>query len=419
MNLVSEFLFIRPGLVSPRDYVWLVYDEQSDNVLSSGVVYSLQELANLKTQLSTNQVVIMYASDTLLFKKIEYPSRISSKNSNLLLYAVEEELADDIDDLDVRIINKSKNTYYTVIYKKSEIKTIEETFKNMGFDICSIVPDIFGLPYDDKAPTNEESKSSEDESQDIPKTKLYAMQIEDKWIIRDSMFSGFSVDDEWFDFVEEDYPSDQYNLISLSSLDGHNCDGWSENLISSPLESFVKNILSSKFKLLVGKRKRLQVDLKLVKPWYKVCLVLLAIFVVWLISALIQIHKYDASVIEIKKLEQKLYQQITGKSKTVKDPVDEIKNIIAFTNVDNSEEFVSNASLLFPLLTVRKEISIQSMEFSRNDRSFIVSFTTQPGFDTSAFIKYMADNSFKAEIKSVKSDDNVSTYFVSFVYMED
>lgn len=277
MNLVSEFLFIRPGLVSPRDYVWLVYDEQSDNVLSSGVVYSLQELANLKTQLSTNQVVIMYASDTLLFKKIEYPSRISSKNSNLLLYAVEEELADDIDDLDVRIINKSKNTYYTVIYKKSEIKTIEETFKNMGFDICSIVPDIFGLPYDDKAPTNEESKSSEDESQDIPKTKLYAMQIEDKWIIRDSMFSGFSVDDEWFDFVEEDYPSDQYNLISLSSLDGHNCDGWSENLISSPLESFVKNILSSKFKLLVGKRKRLQVDLKLVKPWYKVCLVLLAI----------------------------------------------------------------------------------------------------------------------------------------------
>lgn len=147
---MSEFLFIRPGFGSDCGYSWFVYDAEGENVLASGRHESLSELAEQNRETGDRPVVILFPSAKALFKQVAFPGRLR-KNPNLCLCMLEDELAQDPDELEVRILHKNGNLYDVMITEKGMISNFEDEFKNHGFKIDRIVPDILALPFEGKS----------------------------------------------------------------------------------------------------------------------------------------------------------------------------------------------------------------------------------------------------------------------------
>lgn len=146
---MSEFLFIRPGFGADCGYSWFVYDADSSEVLASGRSESLEELSNQNKENGERLVIVFYPSANALFKTVTFPGRLR-KNPNLCLCMLEDELAQDINELEVRILHRIGNKYDVMIVNKDEITTLENSFKSCGFTIDRIVPDILAIPKDFK-----------------------------------------------------------------------------------------------------------------------------------------------------------------------------------------------------------------------------------------------------------------------------
>ncbi|MGN1394522.1 MAG: type II secretion system protein GspL [Succinivibrionaceae bacterium] len=436
---MSEFLFIRPNLISPRDYVWFTYDEDSKSVLSNGVAYNLEELALLKEQAATNKVVFLYPSSSLSFKEIEYPTRVTSRNSNLLLYAIEDELAEDIEELSLKIINKNKKKYSVMIYKPRELELFVNIIEQLGFDLYVAIPDIMAIPVnlfdiekkissnnevvdtDENEKAIQQDRASETNVKNLVPTSVFAMHVNNHWLVRDSITSGYSINDEWFEYIGDKYDKESTEFISLSEVPKNNLV-WKEHLVPNCFEVMAKTALESKVCLIPRKKEsfsfNFDINLQWLRAWNKVIFLMIAVAVVWSITSVINIKHYESEILKLKKLEHKVYSQITGRNTKVPDPVGEIKKIIAKASVDNSTEFVSGSNKLFQQLSDEKAIKVQKLEFDRNTKIYNVSFIGTKDLSMTSLIENLKI-SYIVEIKEAKTMNNESLYVLNIKLKEE
>ena len=141
-----EYLFIRPTLTENEDYLWYSYDFESGNVLASGYTSSLEDLARINKSMPTRSVVVLYPSTNITFRQIEYPKKITKALHAAILYMFEDEFAEEVDELDLRVLKRNNNVYDIAIYRKNMIEDLEEALIELGFNVISIIPDVLTLP---------------------------------------------------------------------------------------------------------------------------------------------------------------------------------------------------------------------------------------------------------------------------------
>ena len=116
---MSEYLFLRPTLIDPRSYLWFSYDDTGHNVLATGSVDSLEQLKDVGGDSPDRPVVILYPSSALKFKTVTYPGKLKKHAYEPVLYQIDNEFAEDIDNFKAHMMARNGKDYDFLIFRKN------------------------------------------------------------------------------------------------------------------------------------------------------------------------------------------------------------------------------------------------------------------------------------------------------------
>ena len=366
---MSEFLFVRPTFAEPQAYDWFSYDDVGKNVLSSGKISSLKELIAIKEDAPKRTLVVLYPISACSLKEINYPGRLKKANQNALLYAVEDDFAEDIENFSVHVLNHEGSKYNVLIYKTQDFKNLEEALKEMGFEVSFIIPDVFTLPVGTKV-----NKAYD----------LVTMKFEDTWLFRDGPFSGFTIDDGWLSFAKDSIDLEK-GVTSLSEVPQAFKEMWNEELCESPFALIADGALKSKINLSSTHKKK-SLQLKFLQSWVKVIVLVILLITVWELNMNYRIKALVQEANSYKNMQRQLFSEIMPNTGRVNDPVATMKQYISDTSAIGTDEgYIDLQNLISDRLTKQSDIELVSLTFERKKKTFVVQFLGPEVFDMERF----------------------------------
>lgn len=367
---MSEYLFIRPNLSLPRNYEWFAYDDASGNVLSSGHVSSIEDFARNSIASPERMIALLYPASAVKFTTITYPGKLKKGAYNSLLYVIEDDFIDDIEDYSVRVLNKQGTNYDVLIYKHNELINIEKALYMLGFPVDIIVPDVLTLPLPGK---NDEGITG------------CMMRLGNSWLIRDSKNSGKEVPNEWFDlFVAGE--ADNHKYISLSELPDNLQDKWKEELVESPYAVLAEGAIKNRLNLSTKQRK-INYHIKFIRSWSKVAVMIILMLILWFMNISYKTKAITQEASDYRNQQRTLLSQIINTQNRVDDPVAKMREIVENSSpIGTDEGFVDLAKIITPYISSKRDIEIVSLKFERVRKQFTIQFLANESFDTDKFI---------------------------------
>ena len=108
-------------------------------------------IAELAKAVDGRKSIVVLPGDTVLLAEANLPGN-PSRLQQAISYALEDEVADDIDDLHFAYGKKDKgNNYPVAIINRDTMETLQEQFETVGLRPTELVPEILALPKLDPA----------------------------------------------------------------------------------------------------------------------------------------------------------------------------------------------------------------------------------------------------------------------------
>ncbi len=374
---MSEYLFLRPTLIDPRSYLWFSYDDTSHNVLASGTVNSLEELKDVGGNSPERPVMILYPSSALKFKTVNYPGKLKKHAYEPVLYQLEDEFAEDIDNFKAHMMAKNGKDYDFLIFRKNEFTDLEQALKGLGFTVTAIVPDALTLPEP------RETASGKDKEPALK--EICFLNLDDEWLIRDGVNSGISIPGAWIKDYAESLP-EGVSAVSLSVLPEELKEKVREDLTDSPLAKMAEGAIHSKVNMSSYQRKR-NIQFKFMTSWVKVVVMGLIFVTLWYMNMNMRISSVIKETQEYRNQQRALFSQIMGGSGRVNDPVSRMKEILSNSSpIGTDEGFIDLVKLVSGKIINKKGIELVNMKFERSRRVFVIQFLADSGTNIDNFV---------------------------------
>ncbi|WP_274967789.1 type II secretion system protein GspL [Succinimonas amylolytica] len=375
---MSEYLFLRPTLIDPRSYLWFSYDDTSHNVLATGTVNTLEELKDVGGASPDRPVVILYPVSSLKFKKVTYPGKLKKHVYEPVLYQIEDEFAEDIDNFKAHMMARSGKDYEFLIFRRNEFTDLEQALKGLGFTVTTIVPDALTLP--EPVLNSPVKDKNEDNSKEI-----YILNIGDEWIVRDGVNSGVSVPADWLSEYVTDLP-EGVSAVSLSVIPDELRERVREELTDSPLARMAEGAIHNKVNMSSYQRKR-NIQFKFMTSWVKVVVMGLVFVTLWNMNMNMRISSVIRETQEYRNQQRSLFSQIMGGSGRVNDPVSRMKEILSNSSpIGTDEGFIDLVKLVSGRILNKKGIELVNMKFERSRRVFVIQFLADSGTNIDSFV---------------------------------
>ncbi len=371
---MSEYLFIRPSMVAPRSCLWFSYDDQGKNVLASGKVDSLPELKNVSGVSPDRPVIVLYPSASLKFRTVTYPGKLKKHAYSPILYMLEDEFAEDVENFSAHMMAKNGKNYDFLIFRKEEFSEFEKALQALGFTVVGMIPDVICLP----APVKIGDKTSEN-------YKISALSLEGDWLIRDGVNSGVSIPNEWLQDYIETLPENKH-LVSLSVVPEGLKEKVQEELIESPLAKLAEGALTSKVNLSTFQKKR-NIQFKFLTSWVKVVVACLIFATLWYLNMNSRTSAVFKDTMDYRNQQRSVFSQLMGSNGRVNDPVARMKEILSNASpIGTDEGFLDMLRLISSRLTQSKGIELVNIKFDRSKRLLAIQFLSDGTTDLNNFV---------------------------------
>jgi len=180
----NERLYIRLPLADHEPVFWAIL--ATDALIASGELNSPSELSQLSERAASREVVCFVSSKAVSLRQVTVPSgnsRHMTRNlSRIVPFALEDELASDIDDLHFAWPPKAKTSPLPVaVVAHSQMQTWQGWLTDAHIKCNQLIPDVFAMPYQPNA--------------------WQAMYFGYDRIVRTGPWSGFTVEASLFQHV--------------------------------------------------------------------------------------------------------------------------------------------------------------------------------------------------------------------------
>lgn len=395
-----EYLFIRPTLTENEDYLWYSYDFESGTVLASGFSSSLEELARINKSMPTRSVVVLYPSTNISFRQIEYPKKITKALHAAILYMFEEEFAEEVDELDLKVLKRNNNVYDIAIYRKNMIEDLEEALIELGFNVISIIPDVLTLP----------TNMSEND-----KSIISLLNIKNEWLVRVGKYKGYVLNKDILDFglqqIQKDLNED-VKVLSLSPLPEDLSATYEEELSESVYALMAEGALSSSVNFstqsLVSSSRLFNKEL--FKGWIKVIIVLVVTFVIWFVNVYLDINKVNKEISTYKSSQRQLMTSIFGSKLDVNNMLEDFNNRLDFIeSVDLHNSFLNVSRALHSRIIRENGIMIKSFSYDNETQDFEIEFECPQDYKVDSLKAQLIDMFTVEQVKS-SNKDKITVY---------
>ncbi|EMQ2875441.1 type II secretion system protein GspL [Vibrio navarrensis] len=295
---MSEFLTVRLSSEQYSPIPWLVWSADQQEVIASGELPDWQQLEELKPFAEQRSVVVLLASSDLVLTDVEIPAGASRQIDNMLPYLLEDEIAQDVDDLHFSILAKEGRLAHVCAVERDWLHHIVAKFREQGIEIKRIVPDSLALPLSEEG--------------------MSAAQLGEQWLFRRSAYQGSAVDQSWMPlYLEALSPDEPLTVASFSSVPS---ETGKVNWLAQPAEMTMallsQGVANIKFSLLTGAFKPKSSWLKHWKVWQKVAISGVLLIAAVVAQQVLTIQQYEAQANAYRAESERIFRQVLpGKNK--------------------------------------------------------------------------------------------------------
>lgn len=219
-------LILRLGADLHAPVHWLVYSEQAEEIIASGVLSNALDLASLKERADSAEVIALAPSSDVLLTQVSLPSNASRKALGAIPFMLEEEICGDISQHFFALGERDGDLQQVAVVAVDKLQLWQQTFKDAGIFCQTMVPDALTLPFSDNT--------------------LSLVQLHDSIITRTDRWQGLAGEGDWLlNIVAQMAIKDDKSIVCYSEIEGLgdiSCENITTDYAELPLLMMLKNI---------------------------------------------------------------------------------------------------------------------------------------------------------------------------------
>jgi len=300
---VNEFLIVRLSKSKTAAIQWLVWSESQKEVIASGELQDHQDLAELANYAEGRQVIVLVSAANLVLTQLEVPAGANRQFDSMLPFMLEDDVAQDVDELHFTVLAKEANQAYVCGIDYSWLESILADMRQLGFAVRKVLPDALALPLAEES-------------------GLSAVELDGQWLVKKGQFSAVSIELAWLpllaqsDWVrqEEEYlPLQAYShLPELTLADEQK---WHNEQPQLVMQLLAEQAIKSKINLLSGEFKPKSSFGRHLKVWRKAAIAAGILVAILSVDNWLQIQSAETQANAYRQESERIFRQVTSKNK--------------------------------------------------------------------------------------------------------
>ncbi|CAH0532344.1 Type II secretion system protein L [Vibrio stylophorae] len=144
---MSEHLTIRLNDDPTSPVPWAVWSTESQQVMASGELSDHTQLADLQEYAQQRPVYVLIAGHTVTTVQVELPPGSRSQVQTVVPYLLEEQLAEDIDQLHFAVLARQGNQAWVAVVRHELMQQWLADLAAANLPVKMMLPDYLALPW--------------------------------------------------------------------------------------------------------------------------------------------------------------------------------------------------------------------------------------------------------------------------------
>ena len=275
---MSEILYIRLGSQAQDEISWLIFSTSEQEIIASGELASAEHLSELTTKAQQREVKVFVPGGDVLLKRLTVPTKSQRAMRSAVPYMLEDELAQDVDDLYFAYSKLSDDedghNCFVAVTQRAQMLQWQAWLKDADIQAKTIQPDVLAIPY---TPGQWSAIALPSTSSSTNQTQV---------VVRQGQWQGFTLDSGAWQFIvqhvlataqnedaEQEQEQDDITINAYSDLpcftEAASPEGFT--IVNAekelPLALFAQHCQNSPFNLLQGEFKVKEQRSKNVNNW--------------------------------------------------------------------------------------------------------------------------------------------------------
>ncbi|MEZ8854043.1 type II secretion system protein GspL [Vibrio atlanticus] len=298
---MSEFLTVRLSSEPQSPVQWLVWSTSQQEVIASGELSSWDQLDELTPYTEKRSCIALLPGNECLIKRVEIPKGAARQFDSMLPFLLEDEVAQDIEDLHLTILDKDA-THATVCGVDREwLKQALDQFRKANIIFRKVLPDTLAVPVEDQG--------------------ISALQIDQHWLLRQGHYQAVSISEAWLpmflqsDWVvadDEEQPTTIFSYTTMPSDDVQQQSGmeWQAKPAELVMSLLSQQAITSGVNLLTGTFKTKSSFSKYWRVWQKVAIAACLLVAVIVTQQVLKVQQYEAQAQAYRMESERIFRAV-------------------------------------------------------------------------------------------------------------
>ncbi|MDH5913291.1 type II secretion system protein GspL [Vibrio splendidus] len=298
---MSEFLTVRLSSEPQSPVQWLVWSTSQQEVIASGELSSWEQLDELTPYAEKRSCIALLPGSECLIKRVEIPKGAARQFDSMLPFLLEDEVAQDIEDLHLTILDKDA-THATVCGVDREwLKQALDLFREANIIFRKVLPDTLAVPFEDQG--------------------ISALQIDQHWLLRQGNYQAVSISEAWLpmflqsDWVaagEEEQATTIFSYTAMPSDDVQQQSGleWQAKPAELVMSLLSQQAITSGVNLLTGTFKTKSSFSKYWRVWQKVAIAACLLVAVIVTQQVLKVQQYEAQAQAYRMESERIFRAV-------------------------------------------------------------------------------------------------------------
>ncbi|MEZ8493399.1 type II secretion system protein GspL [Vibrio splendidus] len=298
---MSEFLTVRLSSEPQSPVQWLVWSTSQQEVIASGELSSWEQLDELTPYAEKRSCIALLPGSECLIKRVEIPKGAARQFDSMLPFLLEDEVAQDIEDLHLTILDKDA-THATVCGVDREwLKQSLDLFREANIIFRKVLPDTLAVPLEDQG--------------------ISALQIDQHWLLRQGNYQAVSISEAWLpmflqsDWVaagEEEQATTIFSYTAMPSDDVQQQSGleWQAKPAELVMSLLSQQAIASGVNLLTGTFKTKSSFSKYWRVWQKVAIAACLLVAVIVTQQVLKVQQYEAQAQAYRMESERIFRAV-------------------------------------------------------------------------------------------------------------
>ncbi|MEZ8581048.1 type II secretion system protein GspL [Vibrio splendidus] len=298
---MSEFLTVRLSSEPQSPVQWLVWSTSQQEVIASGELSSWEQLDELTPYAEKRSCIALLPGSECLIKRVEIPKGAARQFDSMLPFLLEDEVAQDIEDLHLTILDKDA-THATVCGVDREwLKQALDLFREANIIFRKVLPDTLAVPLEDQG--------------------ISALQIDQHWLLRQGNYQAVSISEAWLpmflqsDWVaagEEEQATTIFSYTAMPSDDVQQQSGleWQAKPAELVMSLLSQQAIASGVNLLTGTFKTKSSFSKYWHVWQKVAIAACLLVAVIVTQQVLKVQQYEAQAQAYRMESERIFRAV-------------------------------------------------------------------------------------------------------------